>query len=237
MIRIKDMAAMLRLPVRCALCNTVHRQAQSLCTNCTLLLPQLKAQCCYCALPLPDAQGNSCGPCQKTKPLWSEVYANFYYAAPLDSLLHRYKYQHHLYLADFFCQAMLQHVPAFIEHADALIPVPVHSSRLRERGFSPAALIAKGLAHKLDIPCLYHQCKKIRRTFAQVALDKQQRKRNLRDSFHCRDFSGKKVVIIDDLMTTGSTLKAVSQSLYQAGCTEVYAWCLARAVEPSRRLV
>lgn len=232
----KRITAMLRLPALCALCNTVHRQAESLCTNCTLLLPELKAQCYHCALPLPDAKGSVCGRCQVSKPHLSKVAAHFYYASPLDSLLQRYKYQHHLYLAALFSNAMLRNIPDFVTQADALLPVPSHPSRLRERGFSPVAFMTKRLARPLNMPCLYHHCQKIRRTSAQAVLDKHQRSLNVKDSFHCKSLLGKKIVIIDDLMTTGSTLDAVSDSLYKAGCIEVYAWCLARAVGPSYRL-
>jgi len=229
MINFKDLATILLLPGQCVLCGFTHRQRGLLCVNCIPFLPEIKAGCERCALPLLDASGRICGQCLKTPPLFSRVHAHYHYVPPINGLLHRYKYHHQLYLAALFFQCMVANPPSFLKKIDALIPIPVHSSKLRERGFNPVAEIARRLAKHFALPFLLHNCIKIRATSAQAILDKQQREKNLCGSFLARDLEGKRILLLDDLMTTGSTLKEASQTLLRVGAAEVYGWCFARA--------
>ena len=229
MIDFKPLTAALRLPGLCVLCGFIHRQHGLLCANCIPFLPLIKACCTQCALPLPDTCARICGQCMKNPPPFQNVHAHYHYVPPINGLLHRYKYHHQLHLATLFFQCMAANPPPFIENIDAVIPIPVHSTKLKERGFNPVAEIARRLAKHFALPFLTNDCKKIRPTLAQALLDKSQREKNLCGSFVAENLEGKRILLIDDLMTTGNTLKEASRASRQAGATEVYAWCLARA--------
>jgi ComF family protein len=115
--------------------------------------------------------------------------------------------------------------------ADVMVPVPLHRSRLRRRGFNQAALLARALSEKIDIPVDEGILVRHRRTAAQVGLDADERMRNVHDAFRCvsERAAGRRVLVIDDVCTTGSTLEACAVALRQGGARSVRALTLARA--------
>ncbi len=114
--------------------------------------------------------------------------------------------------------------------ADVLMPVPLHRRRLAERGFNQAAEIARLLARRLDLKPTYDGLARLRATPAQSGLDRAARRRNLRGAFACRyPVRGLRVAVVDDVITTTSTVEAIAHSLKRAGATEVIIYALARA--------
>lgn len=117
--------------------------------------------------------------------------------------------------------------------ADLLMPVPLHPSRARERGYNQSELIAEVIGQKLDLPVDKNILSRKKRTKAQTDLDAKQRRENVKGAFVVRrpeEVSGKRVVIVDDVLTTGATLEACTEALLSAGAKEVYTLALARAV-------
>lgn len=113
-----------------------------------------------------------------------------------------------------------------------IIPVPLHRKRLRVRGFNQALELARPVAKALNIPIELHACQRIKHTLAQAELKQSQRKKNLKNAFAtCKTWQVDHVVIIDDVVTTGSTINALKTVLYQAGVKKVDTWCLARAMK------
>ena len=111
-----------------------------------------------------------------------------------------------------------------------IIPVPMHPQRIKLRGFNHAAILARSLAKKLQLPCDVTSCQKIINTAAQASLDGEQRQKNLRHAFRTKKLPFQHVALIDDFLTTGSTANELALTLKQAGVKKVDVWCCARTV-------
>ena len=114
---------------------------------------------------------------------------------------------------------------------EAIVPIPLHRTRQRQRGYNQSALLARELARHLQRPVIEDSLVRIRATAPQVDLNAQARQENVRDAFRCvsRNLSGKRVLLIDDVCTTGATLEAASSALRAGGASSVWAYTLARA--------
>ncbi len=150
------------------------------------------------------------------------------YAAPVDGLLRRFKFHQDL-VAGRLLAALLQARCAGLPRPQALLPIPLHTARLRERGYDQALELAQPLARALDVP-VCHGLQRVRATAAQSELDARARRRNLRRAFAVADPAAlpAHVALIDDVMTTGATLHAAAHALRRAGVTRVDAWVVAR---------
>ncbi|MEN6584873.1 MAG: phosphoribosyltransferase family protein [Sulfuricella sp.] len=156
--------------------------------------------------------------------------AAFTYDFPLDALIQALKYGHQLAVLVPLAKALAQQVSA-APRPDVLIAMPLHPLRLRERGFNQALELAKIVARGLDIPLLTHGAERIRATAPQVGLPLKKRAGNLRGAFTCSlDLQGKHVAILDDVMTTGASLRELALTLRRQGAAEISAWVVARTV-------
>lgn len=200
-----------------------------LCPGCRADLPWLAAhRCVQCALPLPS--GGICGACLKRPPAFARTHAAFAYRFPLDALVRRCKYAGALELTGLFATALAEN-EADAPHPDLLLPMPLHPARLAERGFNQAAEIARRLAPLIDRPWLPDASRRLRDTPPQAGLDLKARRRNLRGAFACElDLTGKSVALVDDVMTSGSSLNELAKAVRRAGAAEVSAWVVARAL-------
>jgi ComF family protein len=214
-------------PVHCVLCGAnASRDRDRLCDGCAGSLPTLPLpRCSVCALPLPS--GSTCGDCLEHAPLYDSVSAPFSYAFPVDALVRAYKYRGDLSLAPMLAAQLAHEVTADV---DAIIPMPLAAARLRERGFNQAHELARHIGRALGVPVLA-ACRKLIDTAPQAALPWTQRARNVRGAFVCDiRLVGKRVAIVDDVMTTGATLNELARNLKLAGAASVSAWVLARTL-------
>jgi len=150
------------------------------------------------------------------------------YEAALRSIVHALKYDARRSLARPLAALMRQHGRDLLDGADYAVPVPLHASRRRERGFNQAA----DLARHLGLPVV-NALRRVRRTPSQTGLPAAQRHRNVRDAFHAADvrrLANTIVVLVDDVCTTGATLEACARTLKAAGVREVRALTAARVV-------
>lgn len=200
-----------------------------LCVGCNADLSHYSAPACpICALPALD--GNLCGACLNHPPAFDRTLAAFSYDFPIDHLLHAFKYAGNLALVEVLAEPLARQV-ATQPRPDLLLPMPLHPARLRERGFNQSLEIAKLVSRWLDIPLEARACRRIRDTPTQAKLKWKERRRNVRGAFSCDlDLSGKKVAVLDDVMTTGVTLDEISRVLRGRGATEVSAWVVARTL-------
>jgi ComF family protein len=217
-----------RLPQACFLCGA-RVTGRLLCAGCEADLPALPAPSCpQCALPTPG--GEVCGACLKHPPTFDRTLAVFAYAFPLDTLVKQCKYAHATSLTAFFAEQMALRAAAD-DKLDFLLPMPLHPARLAQRGFNQAAETARRLSPRVGIPCLPTACQRVRDTPSQAGLDLKARQRNLRGAFTCSlDLTGKRVALIDDVMTTGSSLNELARVVRKAGAVEIQAWVLARTL-------
>lgn len=225
-------AARLLWPSRCLVCDAPGAEALDLCVACEAALPRNRSACGTCAMPLP-MPAPACGACLQRAPqrtALAAVHAPFVYAAPLDRLLVRFKFHEDLAAGRLLSQLMAQTL-ASAPRPDALVPVPLHRARLRRRGYDQALEIAKPLARALDLRVEGDLLVRTRATDAQSRLDADARRRNLRDAFAIRPGVAlpAHVALVDDVMTTGATLRAAATALRRAGVQRVDAWVCARA--------
>lgn len=222
-----DKLCAVMLPQDCFLCGAPAGK-ELLCNPCKYALPQLpELRCPICALP--TTGGETCGACLRQPPYFDATYARFRYAFPMDRLVQALKYQHRLAVSGFFAAALLE---APRPEGDLLMALSLSDRRLRERGFNQALEIARPLARKLDIPLLTHGCSRVLDTAPQTSLPWKERQKNVRNAFECSiDLSGKSVIVIDDVMTTGATLNEFARTLKKHGAAKVANWVVARALK------
>ena len=217
-----------RLAQPCLLCGA-RVMGALLCPGCEAELPRLTgALCPVCALPTP--LGEVCGSCLQHPPAFDATRAAFRYAFPLDALVQKLKYSGELALADFLAArlaAALQDAP----RPDLIIPMPLHRNRLRERGFNQAAEIARRLAARLDIPLALTACRRIKDPVPQAGLPLKARRKNIRGAFSCdADLTGRRVVLLDDVMTSGASLDELAKVVRKSGAVGIQVWVLARTL-------
>ncbi len=221
----------------CNLCLQ-HPQARAgLCHRCLADLPRIAPACQRCALPLEGSDGLICGRCQKRPPPFDRTFAAFAYRFPLNQLIPLIKYQgqtgHLGWLADCLACALQDNASSLPQALpQVLIPIPLAPSRLRRRGYNQAALLAGRLGRQLGITTDLRSLTKPKETAHQMELKGEARRRNLRGAFSWRGPAYGHVALIDDVMTTGTTVSEISRLLKKSGVRRVDIWVLARTPSP-----
>jgi ComF family protein len=215
----------------CLLCGQPSG-GKILCPACDNDLPRLPfPRCPHCALP--TAQGETCGRCLARPPHYDRTLAVFDYAFPLDKLIQAFKYNHRLALAAYLGRELtrLALESGLESMADLVVPLPLHPARLRERGFNQALELARPVARVLGLPLDFQICARIRHTPAQASLPWKQREKNMRGAFRCaHDLPGQRILLVDDVMTTGASLDECARTLKRHGATEVTLLVVARTL-------
>lgn len=222
----------------CLLCSEPADASTPICTACETELPWLGDHCQTCALPLP-APGLTCGQCLQQPPAFERVAVPWTYSFPVDTLITRFKHNAkwpfgHL-LGELLAQFLQHRFDEDLERPDRLIPVPLATKRLRQRGFNQAAMLARWLSESLEIPCDETLLLRVQDTSAQQELKAEARKRNLRNAFALAPgacVAGRHLALIDDVLTTGATAQTLARLLMNAGAARVDVYCLARTPKP-----
>jgi ComF family protein len=185
-------------------------------------------------MPLADA-AYLCGSCSVETPPFSGARSFGYYSAELSRLVQGFKFERRKNLAKLL--ASLQ-AAAYLEtwrreDFEIIVPVPLHPRRRRERGFNQAALLAAALQEQLLLPHSESPLSRVRDTLPQVGLSDAERKRNLRSAFRCERpalIRNRRILLLDDVMTTGATAASAAEALLAAGARSVSVLTVARAV-------
>jgi ComF family protein len=211
----------------CLLCGQ-SGGSEVLCRACADDLPRLPAlRCRRCALPIPS--GEYCGRCLGHPPHYDRTLAAFRYDFPVDRLIQSFKYGHRLALAAFLGGELA--ALAADTAVDLVVPLPLHRSRLRERGFNQALELARPVAKSLGKPLDAGACRRVRPTPAQAGLAWKERKKNVRGAFACaREMAGRRILLVDDVMTTGASLDECARTLKRHGAAEVTLLVAARTL-------
>jgi ComF family protein len=229
------------LPSWCAACGNElpwDARVASCCARCWIALPRItSAKCISCALPLPacgaaaeaGAAPNVCIDCSADPlPLaWCDAWGE--YRGSLEKLLHALKFQRHDFLDDALASLVEETLPdrAF----DVLAGVPMHPAKERRRGYNQAELLARALARRIDIQCDMTLLTRRRERAMQSSLPKRERAANVRGAFAASSrVKGKSILIVDDICTTGETLRACAAALHAAGAARVCAVAVAKAL-------
>lgn len=223
-------------PNYCILCQLKSNSGLLLCKTCILMLPWSNTSCYQCGARL---EGNSdskknCGNCLQNKRFFDHTLAPWHYEAPINKYISRLKFNAALEHAKLLGTLLAEYI--FIRKLSenlprCLIPMPLHQSRLRQRGFNQAVEIARPIAKQLKIPLALNLCLRSKNTLPQTKLNGKERQRNLHNAFcvTTRQPMPIHVAIIDDVMTTSATANELSRTLKEGGVQRVEIWCCARA--------
>ncbi len=217
----------LLFPPRCVVCRQVGTW---LCPECVSRLPCLSDPVCYrCGTPITN--GMFCRTCQEAPLRLEGIRSIAPYRGPVRAAIHYLKYRHARELADPLGELMARYWWRTPLPAEVTVPVPLHTSRLRKRGYNQAALLAWALSRRIGLPMDEDALCRVRATASQMRLKAADRRRNVEDAFRCITdrLSGCRVLLVDDICTTGATLEACADALREGGAREVWALTLARA--------
>ncbi|WP_461208920.1 phosphoribosyltransferase family protein [Desulfocurvus sp. DL9XJH121] len=224
---------------RCHACGAVVRGAgrgplPTLCPACEqALAPRTGGFCPRCGAVASDplAGPTVCGDCRRDPPPWEALYFHGVYAGRLKSLLADYKFNDRLGLGGLVqALALAAWERGGAEAPDLVAPVPLHPRRLLSRGFNQSLEAARLLARRLDRPLVPRALARVRHTAPQMSLDAARRRENVRGAFAAEAalVKGARVLLVDDVMTTGGTLRECAGALRRAGAGRVEALVLAR---------
>ncbi|MDE2626296.1 MAG: ComF family protein [Burkholderiales bacterium] len=224
-----------RLPSLCAVCHGWG--VQRVCAQCVRRFASVLPRCQRCALRVPDGVV-LCGACLTAPPPFAGALAAVDYAHPWDTLITHFKFHGALDLAPALARRLLE---AFersgLAAPSLLLPLPLSDARLRERGHNQAWELARRIGRALRCPADARLLLRVKDTPHQLALPPEQRAGNVHGAFAVEprrlgEMHGRRVTLVDDVMTTGATAAEASRTLLQAGASEVHVWVVARTPRP-----
>jgi ComF family protein len=215
------------LAVRCAIC-TIEPGEPLVCRGCAADFLAPTPRCIRCAISLPRG-AEACGACLQDSPSFDATLTLADYTAPIDGLILALKFGHRLQLAPVLGALLAERARRLAALRPVLVPVPLAFERLAERGFNQSFEIARATARTLDIPFDGAALTRVRHAPAQASLPLDARRRNIRGAFVVRrNVRGLRVAVVDDVMTTGSTLEEIARVLKVAGAEHVTNLVVAR---------
>ena len=226
-LKVADLLA----PQDCFVCGA-ESGGEAVCAACAHELPRRPDTACpQCALP--GLGGGLCMACQRERPAYDATLAVFDFAFPVDVMVHALKYRHQLAMAHFLGAALAARGAGFGADADLVLPMPLHPRRLAERGFNQAVELARPFVAARGLPLGLAVVRKLRDLPAQAGMDREARLRSPRGVFDCDlALAGARVLVVDDVMTTGATLSALACCLKRQGASWVGNLVVARTPTP-----
>jgi ComF family protein len=220
------------LPPTCILCGNDGFDLQDICQSCYLHLPRNNLCCYRCAaiLEIPSVTPILCGRCLSRRPAVDETYAPFIYQGAMRYLITSLKFGAQYKNARLLGLLLAGRLKQTAERPDCILPVPLHKARYRQRGFNQAIEIARTVSKELQIPLDLTSCRRHSNTPHQTTLTAKQRRKNLKNAFSLiKPVQAQHIALLDDVMTTGSTVYELAYLLKKAGVNRVDVWVCARA--------
>lgn len=217
----------LLFPRRCPVCGTVLKMDERICHDCKKTLGYItEPKCKKCGKPIRQTTQEYCTECDKAKHFYDKGIAMFTYNEAMRKSIYQYKYHNKREYADFYADEICHYLGNEILSwkADAIVPIPLHRTKLRKRGFNQAELLACKVGKKLGIPVRNDIICRHRNTKAQKELGDRERINNLKRAFKMirNDVKLNTVILLDDIYTTGSTIDAVAKILRETGTSRIY---------------
>jgi len=224
-------------PKRCPVCDDiVIPKGKLVCGSCKNILIPLQEPLCYkCGRQIISNSSEYCDTCMSYNFSFDKAFSLWPYNSTVKTSLSNFKYRGRREFAEYYADKLYEHFHNALPklNISAVVPVPIHPERLKNRGYNQAELIAEILAKKLDLPIVTDYLIRSKNTLAQKNLDPVSRRKNLREAFRINHNSKfyeiqlKNILLIDDIYTTGSTADACSAVLKEAGTEKVYVLCVA----------
>ena len=216
-------------PPRCCNCGT---RGFVLCEACLAEIDMLNQnQCQKCGYPI-RRNHLFCENCRQSEQLFDVMRSWAAYTGILKKALHALKYKRNLALGAIFAKPLVEIIKKNNWPIDIVVPVPLSRLRQRQRGYNQAAIISTNIALTLDLPHSPNSIKRIKETETQISLDVNKRFTNLNDAFYANPakLNKKKVLLIDDVITTGATMQNCTKAIKNAGADQVYCLSVARTL-------
>lgn len=216
------------LPPACTLCK---RPGNLLCAECATTIVWVHGPACHRCGRITDLPVSACWSCRQKPHTLSQIRTAVWFEGAIPELIHRLKYKEGFALAPLLGRYMAEAWPDWDEPVDLIVPVPLHLDRHKMRGYNQSALLTQALSNSIPFPWDEGAIRRVRYTRPQVGLTATERQNNLRGAFQADpvQVTGKHVLLVDDVYTTGSTLREVAQATMAAGARRVSGYCLARA--------
>lgn len=217
-------------PRRCPVCDDIlGKREQYICRNCAgKLKPAEEPRCRKCSRPIRSWTEEYCAECGKGRHVYEKGYTVYPYHGPIRESLMRFKYSGRQEYAGFYARAIAVYGRDEIlrMRPELLVPVPIHRKKLQKRGYNQAEVLARRLAEEIGLPVEHRLVLRKKNTLPQKELSPEERRKNLREAFALRSperrLPVRRVLLVDDIYTTGSTVDALAGLLKQAGAEEVY---------------
>lgn len=228
----------LLLPAQCLVC-ALKSNNKLICSYCEKKILSQRNCCLHCALPL-NKNADYCGDCLQKDYLFNHIHALGDYNKPLSILIKQLKYQQQLIAGELLANLLIKSILSRytkqqLSEFDYLLAIPLHPKKLRQRGFNQAQIIADRLQNQLNIPLLENYITRNKETVAQEGLSISKRRKNLSGAFGYNkrsilEVTGKNIVIIDDVVTTGATINSLSRLLKIKRANVITVFCISRTV-------
>ena len=211
---------------RCYVCGReVENCEMHLCNNCRKIFPFITGDICIkCGMPI-RTYNTYCDTCKEFKYYFDEARASFLYDDVSHILIHRLKYGGAKYIAEYFGVLLADVYKNWGIHVDMIIPVPLHEKRLKARGYNQSTLIAESLSKLIGVEVREDIIRRKVNTSTQTALTREERSKNLKDVFEFisnEKLSGKNILILDDVFTTGATTNEIAKMLRKHKPNKIY---------------
>ena len=233
---ISETAITFLYPAECRICEEFlgATSIPYICNNCWQDVQFLEPPWCdMCGMP---GINGVCDECATTPPRYGKLRSVAFYQTTLQQAIHFFKFEKKKVFARHLIRLLNAHIPldCGIAEYDFILPVPIHKKRLRERGFNQATLLANGIAKAEAVPVLTDTLIRRRHTVAQSSLDREARQQNIIGAFEIRNpdiIRGKRLLIFDDVFTTGATIREAVSELWTADPAEIDVLTLARTLD------
>ena len=213
-------------------CGGCQNQGARWCLECQSKTELISTSLVCSRCGIPQTEAGLCNNCQAGLPHFNELRAWAVYKGPVRQAVHRLKYKRNIGLGEVFGRRLMECVLNLHWQVDAVIPVPLGIARLAQRGYNQASLLARPVAWGLGLDYIPQALQRVRETRSQVELSLLERKRNVIGAFHAKrdQVKGRRILVIDDVATSGATIDACAAALLEGGAAYVYGLTLARAV-------
>ena len=217
-------------PPRCPVCDKVTLPTDGVCRLCRKKITVVKEPSCMkCGKPISNARREFCSDCKRHAHRFTQGKALWVYEAEVKKSIYRFKYQNKREYGSVYAAEMAKAYGSWVKQKriQAVLPIPLYSKKKRKRGYNQSEILAKELGRLLKLPVCTDALIRTQETLPQKTLNYAERKQNVRNAFASAKKTGfQRILLVDDIYTTGSTLDAAADVLLQAGMSEVFACCI-----------